>query len=171
MRFKLDTLMKNLLIGFLFFFCFNFLYEQSDTISSTEVNNILNFCHENLEEDSIILSLESRSGMDLCTLIGNLQLYSFQNAVKLSHEEIKAIENRTILITLEFFKEGSPVKIFKENGGKIRVEKFELNEIMLTSIILSTTDVKFENDVLKDKLIAIINHKTEELINGKVQKK
>ncbi|MDT8413379.1 MAG: hypothetical protein RQ875_13015 [Vicingaceae bacterium] len=162
-------------ISIIFIFLSNLVYAQNDSISIAEVNDMLNLCYENLDEDSVVSSLESRAGMDLCTLIGNLQLYSFQKSVNLSHEEIKAIENRTILITLEFFKEGSPIKIFKEggveSGGKIRLEKSELDGIILNSIFLSTTDVKFENDVLEDKLIAIINHKTEELIKGRVQKK
>ena len=162
-------------ITIIFIFLSNFLYAQSDTIYSAEVNDIFNLCYENLEEDSVVSSLESRSGMDLCTLMGNLRLYSFQKSLNLSHEEIKAIENRTILIALEFFKQGNSIKIFKEGGveggGKIRVEKSELDGIILNSIFLSTTDVKFENDVLEDNLIAIINHKTEELIKGRVQKK
>jgi hypothetical protein len=91
--------------------------------------------------------------------------------LNLTQEEIKSIENRAVLITIDFFMQGRPIKIFKEGGvgggGKIRVEKSLVNGIMLFSIFLSKTDVRFEEDVLENKLIEIINHKTMDLINDR----
>ena len=155
----------------LLLFFSHFLYAQSDSISTAEVNSILNVSHLNLESDSIVSSLEVRSGFDLSTLHENLILYSFQKAFNLTQDEIKSIENRAVLITIDFFKQGRPIKIFKEGGvgggGKTKVEKSPVSGIMLFSIFLSKTDVRFEEDVLEDKLIEIINHKTMDLINNR----
>lgn len=164
----LANIMKNLAIALIFLFSSHFLYAQCDSINIAEVNSLLNFCHENIDADSIALALEKQFNLNLCTLSGNLMLYSFQNSLNLTTKEIKTIENLSNQIIVDAFKQGLPIKIFKEGGigggGKIRVEKSEINGIILNSVFLSKTDVRFEEDSLENKLIEIINQKTSELI-------
>jgi len=162
--------MKILLIATVLLLWSHFIYAQSDSVYIAEVNYLLKSCHDNIDADSVVVSMEKRFDLELCTLSENLMLYGFQNSLNLTPKEIESIENHTSLIIEDFFKMGMPVKIFEEGGvgggGKIRVEKTNKDGIILHSIFLHKTDVRFENDLLESKLILMINNMTSELIEG-----
>lgn len=158
-------MIKTIFIVFLIL-CPSKIIGQGDSLNWDEVNDFLNYQHNDIPADSVLTNLEKKYNLSFSSLLNNIILYGSKN--DFNNFEIIAIENRTRLLVNKYFEIDKPIKIIKEGGvnggGKMKIKKSMVNGKILYTIVLSKTDLVFDNDKFQDELIELINQETFKLL-------